>query len=91
MAGSAKTVKPNRIVTDGPYTEIKVFISGYIVVKTDTMDEAVELAKANPIFEIAVSFNNPDFIHGLFGKMSKDQIGIFVCKHYDHHLRQFGV
>jgi len=37
------------------------------------------------------SYNNPDFIHGLFGKMSKDQIGIFVYKHYDHHLRQFGV
>ena len=37
------------------------------------------------------TFNNPDFIHGLFGKMSKDQIGIFVYKHYDHHLRQFGV
>lgn len=37
------------------------------------------------------SFNNPDFIHGLFGKMTKDQIGIFVYKHYDHHLRQFGV
>lgn len=37
------------------------------------------------------SFNNPDFIHDLFGKMTKEQIGIFVYKHYDHHLRQFGV
>jgi len=52
MPGSAKTVKSDTVVTDGPYTEIKEFISGYIVVKTDTIDEAVELAKGNPIFKI---------------------------------------
>lgn len=50
-AGSAKTVKPNNVVTDGPYTEIKEFISGYIVVRTENIDEAVEIAKANPIFD----------------------------------------
>lgn len=49
-AASARTVKPNNVVTDGVYTEIKEFISGYIVVKADTIDEAVEMAKANPIF-----------------------------------------
>lgn len=36
-------------------------------------------------------YNNPNFIHGLFGKMTKQQIGIFAYKHSDHHLRQFGV
>ncbi len=51
IRGSAKTVKPNNVVTDGPYTEIKEFISGYIVVKADSIDEAVEIAKANPIFD----------------------------------------
>ena len=50
IPGSAKTVKPNNVVTDGPYTEIKEFISGYIVVKAENIDEAVEIAKANPIF-----------------------------------------
>ena len=48
---SAKTVKPNNVVTDGPYTEIKEFISGYVVVKAENIDEAVEIAKANPIFD----------------------------------------
>ncbi len=48
--GSAKTVKPNNVITDGAYTEIKEFISGYIIVKADTIDEAVEMAKGNPIF-----------------------------------------
>ncbi len=55
VPGSAKTVKPDNVVTDGPYTEIKEFISGYIVVKTDTFEEAVEIAKENPIFKIGGS------------------------------------
>lgn len=51
FAGSAKTVKPNNVVTEGAYTEIKDFISGYLVIKANTIDEAVEIAKGNPIFE----------------------------------------
>ncbi|TWF33859.1 hypothetical protein FHW36_11149 [Chitinophaga polysaccharea] len=49
---SARTVRPDNVVTDGPYTEIKEFVSGYIIVKTDTIEEAVEMAKANPIFKL---------------------------------------
>lgn len=49
---SAKTVQAGNVVTDGPYTEIKEFISGYVIVKTDTIEEAVELAKTNPIFRM---------------------------------------
>ncbi|MET3037268.1 YciI family protein [Chryseobacterium sp. NRRL B-14859] len=49
---SAKTVKPGNMITDGPYTEIKEFISGYIVVRAESIDEAVEMAKGNPIFKI---------------------------------------
>ncbi|MGS2738466.1 YciI family protein [Sinomicrobium sp. M5D2P17] len=50
--GSAKTVKPENVVTDGPYTEIKEFISGYVIVKAENIDEAVAMAKENPIFKI---------------------------------------
>lgn len=49
---AAKTVKPDNIVTDGPYTEIKEFISGYIIIRAESIDEAVEMAKGNPIFKI---------------------------------------
>lgn len=36
--------------------------------------------------------NYPDsFVHWFFGGMSKEQVGWFVYKHNDHHLRQFGV
>ncbi|WP_179353779.1 DUF1569 domain-containing protein [Winogradskyella vidalii] len=37
------------------------------------------------------NYNNPYFIHDFFGKMTKEQIGILVYKHTDHHLKQFGV
>lgn len=36
------------------------------------------------------NYNNPKFVHDFFGKMTKEQIGILVYKHTDHHLRQFG-
>lgn len=49
--GSARTVRANKTVTDGAYTEIKEFISGYVVIQADTIDEAVGIAKANPIFD----------------------------------------
>jgi hypothetical protein len=35
------------------------------------------------------TFSNDSFIHDFFGKMTKEQIGIFAYKHNDHHLRQF--
>jgi hypothetical protein len=35
------------------------------------------------------TYSNPGFEHWFFGKMTKEQIGRFVYKHTDHHLRQF--
>lgn len=52
IPGSAKTLRPDNVVTDGPYTEIKEFVVGYIIVKVNDIDDAVELAKGNPIFKI---------------------------------------
>lgn len=36
-------------------------------------------------------FNKSNFVHPFFGLMTKEQVGQFVYKHHDHHLRQFGV
>jgi len=47
--GNSKVVKSKTVVTDGPYTEIKEFINGFIIVKTETLDEAVEIAKECPM------------------------------------------
>ena len=40
----SKTVKSGNIVTNGPYTEVKEFINGFIIV-----NEAVEIAKGCPV------------------------------------------
>ena len=37
------------------------------------------------------SFSEPFFYHDFYGKMTREQLGIFAYKHMDHHLRQFGV
>lgn len=37
------------------------------------------------------NFSNDGFRHDFFGKMTREHIGTFVYKHFDHHLRQFGV
>lgn|SRR5215203_3335037 len=31
------------------------------------------------------------FVHWFFGKMTKEEVGQFVYKHDDHHLRQFNL
>lgn len=51
-ATGAKTVKPNNLVTDGPYTEIKEFITGYMLLKAATIDEAVAIAQENPMIKM---------------------------------------
>ncbi len=49
LMGTGKVVGPGKVVTDGPYTEIKEFIAGYTIVKCATYEEAVEIAKVCPI------------------------------------------
>lgn len=55
LGTEAVTLKPNNVVTDGPYIEMKESVGGYIVVATDTLDEAMEIAKGCPIFEVGGS------------------------------------
>src|SRR5690606_24361348 len=51
FAGSAKNVKFTMEGTDGVCTEKNEFVSGYVVVKYVTIDGAVEIAKAYPLFD----------------------------------------
>ena len=46
-----KVVRPDGVVTDGPYTEIKEALGGYSIIKADSIDDAVEMAKGCPIFQ----------------------------------------
>ena len=40
-----------KVVTNGPFGEIKETIGGYIIVKADSVDEAVEFAKGSPVLQ----------------------------------------
>lgn len=53
LPGSARVVRSEDLVTDGPFTEIKEFVSGYVVIRAENMDEAVEIARKNPLFHQA--------------------------------------
>ena len=45
------TKDSKKIVTNGPFGEIKETLGGYIVVKADSADEAVEFAKGSPVLQ----------------------------------------
>jgi len=47
----ARVVKHNKIVTNGPFGEIKETIGGFITVKADSVEEAVEFAKGCPVLQ----------------------------------------
>jgi hypothetical protein len=47
----ARVVRHRNVVTNGPFGEIKETIGGYIMVKADSVDEAVEFAKGCPVLQ----------------------------------------
>ena len=47
----ARVVRHNNIVTNGPFGEIKETIGGYIIVKANSVEEAVEFAKGCPVLQ----------------------------------------
>ena len=47
----ARVVKHNKVVTNGPFGEIKETIGGFITVKADSIEEAVEFAKGCPVLQ----------------------------------------
>jgi len=47
----SRVVRHDKVVTNGPFGEIKETIGGYIIVKADSVDEAVEFAKGSPVLQ----------------------------------------
>lgn len=45
---TGKVVRPGNVVADGPYAEIKEFISGYSIVKAESIDDAANIAASCP-------------------------------------------
>src|SRR5690349_11567925 len=52
--GDAKVVKTTnsgKVVVNGPFGDIKETIGGFIIVKAESVDEAVEFAKGCPVLQ----------------------------------------
>jgi hypothetical protein len=48
LLSEGKTIKPGKVVIEGPFVEAKEMVGGYLIIKSDNLDEAVELAKSCP-------------------------------------------
>ena len=52
LEGGGKVVSGHGgAVKDGPFNESKEVIAGYFLVAAENIDEAVEIARANPVFQ----------------------------------------
>ncbi|AEE53444.1 YciI family protein [Haliscomenobacter hydrossis] len=45
----SRVVGHNNLVTNGPFGDIKETIGGYVIVRAESIDEAVEFAKGCPV------------------------------------------
>ena len=47
----AKVVHHKNMVTNGPFGDIKETLGGFVIVKADSVEEAVEFAKGSPVLQ----------------------------------------
>lgn len=80
-----------KMIKDEKPIDKNVPTSSQFKIKEANGDLEVEKLKWVSLTETYENYDNPDFIHDFFGRMTKEQIGILAYKHADHHLRQFGV
>ena len=79
-----------RMIKDEKPFDKNIPTSDQFKMKETNGDLEVEKLKWISLTKAYENYDNPDFIHDFFGKMTKEQVGILVFKHSDHHLRQFG-
>jgi hypothetical protein len=49
LGREGKILHHNGLITDGPYIELKEMMNGYLIVKTDSIDDAIRLAEGCPV------------------------------------------
>lgn len=53
LKGGGKLIREHgNLVTDGPYMEGKELVGGFILINAETEEEAVELSKGCPVFDM---------------------------------------
>jgi hypothetical protein len=80
----------NLLKDEAPLKKNSPTSSAFKVVETSG-DILAEKNKWISLINEYENYSDTNFVHWFFGKMSKEQIGYFVYKHTDHHLRQFNV
>ncbi|WP_439489624.1 DUF1569 domain-containing protein [Algoriphagus sp.] len=79
-----------RMIRDDSPFDKNIPTSDQFKVKEQNGDLEAERSRWISLINNYGEYSNPTFVHDFFGKMTKEQIGILVYKHTDHHLRQFG-
>ena len=51
LSTEGKVLKPEHVITDGPFAEIKESIAGYIMIRARDFDDAVSLARDCPMLQ----------------------------------------
>ena len=49
LSSEGRVISPGNVVTHEPFSEIKVSVAGYIVIRAENFDEAINIAKDCPI------------------------------------------
>ncbi len=52
LSSDGRIVKPDSVITNGPYVEMKEAIGGYIIISASSIDEAAALSKDCPILQM---------------------------------------
>src|SRR4029453_14449106 len=57
LGGQGRVIsgREGRFVVDGPFTETKEAVGGYLVLQADSLDEAVEIARSMPTLRYGIS------------------------------------
>ena len=62
LGDEGRTVKPNNIIINGPFAEIKEMLGGYTIIRAESIEEATEMAKSCPVLELGGTVEVRDII-----------------------------
>jgi hypothetical protein len=49
LGKDGRTIRNGKVITNGPFAEIKEIIGGYLIIRANSIDEAAEIAKEAPL------------------------------------------
>ncbi|HEY5751467.1 MAG TPA: YciI family protein [Chryseolinea sp.] len=55
LAVEGKVLKPGGVITDGPFVELRERLGGFVVVKAESLDDAITLAHGCPAIDMGGS------------------------------------